>query len=187
MMRRKTLFWLMIACVALSTGCVTASSLSENRQISQRLHKDMADFYDNMAQAYYLLGYEYYKLYKEASDMKNEAAAKQYYNNSVIYKQYYDDLKASVDLMRRTSALPKFEETMQPAPPAPSSPGLTDSATTQAKVVRIKPEAQKPPVEETPAVESPAGGSEQKPSLLQRLGLRRKAVEEQPQPPAEKR
>jgi hypothetical protein len=75
-----------------------------------------------MAQAYYLLGFGYYQLHKEALANQNTAAAEQYENNAVLYKRYYDDLMSSVDLMRKEFAIEAPTEDAPPPPMAPITP-----------------------------------------------------------------
>jgi hypothetical protein len=182
-MKRRAVFLAVIGSLALGTACLTTPSVRQNEEISQRLHKDMADFYDNMSQAYYLLGYEYYKLYQEALDAKNEEAAKQYLNNARIYKQYFEDLKTYVDLMRKEYGLskpaarpPATDESKAPT----AIPISNEAITSRTEAVPIGPVAPKKPVEQRRAVQSESSSAlppaasettavEQKPGLLKRL------------------
>lgn len=117
--------------------------MRENDEISQRIRKDMADFYENMAQAYFLIGYEYHKLYLEAKEANNDDAAKQYYNNACIYKQYYQDLSNTVKVMRASMGLTVPEETVATATTTETVPTLGDSTTSRTEAVSPEPTGQK--------------------------------------------
>jgi len=100
-MRSVRLVPVAVLCGVLCSGCLWTRTVKESREISRRLHKDMIDFYENMAQAYYLLGYDYYKLHKEALKNNDKAAAEQYLHNAARYKQFYQDLMETVKMMRK--------------------------------------------------------------------------------------
>jgi hypothetical protein len=175
-MKWKALFVVAVGSLFFGTGCLTLPSVRENQEISQRIRKDMVDFYENMAQTYYLLGYEYFKLYKEATDAKNDEAAKQYLNNARLYKQYYEDLKASVDLMRERFGMPKSESKTPPLAEPPKAPSSNDSITSRTEIIPIGPAAPKPSVEKQSAIQPAAPPEsfeaapvEKKPSVLGRM------------------
>lgn len=188
-MRWRAVWLAAVGCVAMSTGCLTMPSVRENERISQRIRKDMIDFYENMAQAYYLLGYEYYKLYREATDAKNDQAAKQYLNNARLYKQYYDDLIASINVMRRNFGLPASEAKAQAFSASAPTRSEDEPTTSRTVVVPVEPAAQKAPKEDRGGVR-PEGGAavpptpfdgqapERKPGLLGRI----RSLVRRPQP-----
>jgi len=116
-MKRRFLFLVAIGVLALCSSCILApwwgagkqmrESVKENEAISEKIRKDVIAFYENIALAYYLLGFDYYKLYREATDSKNEQAATQYFNNAARYQRYYFDLMESVRVMRKNFDIPE--------------------------------------------------------------------------------
>lgn len=126
MMRCRALFWVAVGGLVFCAGCAGMPSVQRNEEISHRIRKDMVDFYENMAQAYYLLGYGYYRLHTDALAEKDEAAAERYRRNASLYKEYYEDLMQTVRLMRQSFGLPESESqplpTVDEAVPTPKSP-----------------------------------------------------------------
>jgi len=156
------------------------STVRQNEEVSRRIRRDMVDFYENMAQAYYLLGFEYYKLYDQAVNAKDVEAAKQYYHNARLYKQYYQDLMDSVNVMRESFGMPKREDRMSTATVSPTVLPSTDFTTSRTEVISVEPAGQKASAGEQPAAEavtSPTVSAEPKPSFWERLRLRGKKSE----------
>jgi hypothetical protein len=86
-----------ILCMVTLTGC---STVRKNREISQSVRKNVIDFYENMSQAYYLLAVGYLRLYKAAQSEGDEAAARQYRTDAMMYKKFSDELRASIRAWR---------------------------------------------------------------------------------------
>ncbi|KPL08976.1 hypothetical protein AMJ85_07400 [candidate division BRC1 bacterium SM23_51] len=115
MMRRRALFWVIVGGVVFCTSCVTMPSVRRNEDISRRIRKDMIDFYENMAQAYWLLGFGYYELHKEAVASDSTEAAEKYRKHAALYKTYAEDLKKSVDVWRKSLETPESSSRLLPA------------------------------------------------------------------------
>jgi hypothetical protein len=160
----------------LCIGCTWTQTVRDHERISQRMRKDIIDFYENMAQSYYLLGYGYFNLYKDALAENNEAAADMYRKNAIAYKRHYEELMNSLKVMREEYGLPASDRDLTGgagesalSPEVPVSPASPDGDPTD-------PGASPPPP--GPADETPGGASEsppppgptaQKDSFLDRL------------------
>ena len=134
--------------------------LQESREIAKRLEKDMIDYYENMAQAYYLLGFGYFQLYVEAEKHKLPEAD-QYRNMAALYKRHYEDLKESTAILRSRLGEPQAPTagpTFEPEAPAvpPDTPVL-------------EPEPAPAILPDTGPAIVPIAPVEEKPTILNRL------------------
>lgn len=108
-----------VSCLFLSSACITPRSVRENRRISRLIRKDLIDFYENMSQAYYVLGLGYYRLHKIAMTRDDLEAAKQYQSDAIMYKKFSEDLKAVVEAWRKDYNVP-VEAEMEADPTGPT-------------------------------------------------------------------
>ena len=141
-MRWKLPFWLAIGGTALGLGCVTPQSVRQNEQIYEKMCNDMIRFYDNMSQAYYILGYDCFVLSEQARSSKNDAAADLYLSHARRYKGYSEELKQSAQEMRQREGLPLPVDRRKRSDTSPITP-LEDSYTTRLVPVAV-PEAPAP-------------------------------------------
>lgn len=135
-MRRVVQFLLVVACLALFTGCflLRKQIRSEmidfyNEEVVKQVRKEMIDYYENLANAYKLLGFGYYQLYKEAEAKGDRRAAEQYRNNAALYKTYSDDLKKSAQAWRESLGVAKAQGEPQKTTSAAAGPGKPPSPT----------------------------------------------------------
>jgi hypothetical protein len=150
-----------VAGLLLGTGCMWTQTVRDHERISQRMRKDIIDFYENMAQSYYLLGYGYFNLYKDALAENNEAAADMYRKNAIAYKRHYEELMNSLKIMREEYGLPASDKDLTSgagesalSPEIPEDPDTPGSGSTE-------PDASSLP--SGPGVETPGAGPEATP------------------------
>jgi hypothetical protein len=93
MQRCVVAVWVM----ALGLGCGTVQP-SGQQAVSRQVRKDIGDFYRNMADSYFVLGYGYFALQQEALKMGDKDRAALYEKNARLYKTHSDDMKRTLDL-----------------------------------------------------------------------------------------
>ncbi|MCX8036505.1 MAG: hypothetical protein N3D11_05510 [Candidatus Sumerlaeia bacterium] len=130
-MRQTRSVAVIVGVAALGVACATPWSLSRaqrhNEELQQQVHRDILTFYENMAQAYWVLAYDCFLLSEEAQAAKNEALAQQYAKRADMYKRYSEDLKASLRATQESLSMTKpveaASETAAPANPPAIEPG----------------------------------------------------------------
>jgi hypothetical protein len=98
----KRLFPLLLICLlpACLTSCADLHTLTQARAIDREIQIDRLKFYEKMRDAYFLLGYEYYTLAKEAEERKDAKRAEEYSRKAALYDLFQKDIKRTADQMR---------------------------------------------------------------------------------------
>ncbi len=125
-MKRTQSVAAIVGIAALGAACATPWSLSRaqrhNEELQKQVHKDILTFYENMAQAYWVLAYDCFLLGEEAQAAKNEALAQQYIKRADMYKRYSEDLKASLRATQGSLGMSPPAETAETQAPAAEAP-----------------------------------------------------------------
>lgn len=99
---------------ALVTSCVSPITIKAVEQHQRRLDSDMAIFYENVADAYFLVGWEYYELAKELEQSAKAAEAEKYFRKAHVFSEFSKEL-------RRNSRKHQVEQGLEsPVPEAPA-------------------------------------------------------------------
>lgn len=124
-----------VGVAALGVACATPWSLSRaqqrNEELQQQIYRDILTFYENMAQAYWVLAYDCFLLSEEAQAAKNEALAQQYSKRADMYKRYSEDLKASLRATQESLGMIRPAETAAPTSASETPPAVNPGPAAQ--------------------------------------------------------
>ena len=116
-LRTILLITVLFSLCILTSGC---SHYKEMRMMSQQMRDDQLEFYEYLANSYYLLGYEYYNLAEELKAQKYPVRSQQMAKRAKLYYEQSEDLNSSAESLRRrfsssSSSDAKTEKSPQPA------------------------------------------------------------------------
>ncbi len=101
---------LLTLAAALAASCVSPITIDAVEQRQRRLDSDMAIFYENVADAYFLVGWEYYELAKELEQSTRAAEAEKYFRKAHVFSEFSKEL-------RRNSRKHRIEQGLESSVP----------------------------------------------------------------------
>ena len=95
----------------------------ENEKMMRDFHRDAIKFYEETADAYFIIGYEYYKMARDMEAKEDAEGAQQYAIRAKLYHEFSNDLQSAAD--RRQKQLDELEDKLaaDQAPPLESMDG----------------------------------------------------------------
>jgi hypothetical protein len=92
--------FLFLSALAL-TGCASMGALSRADRIEREAKKDRLVFYERLSDAYFILGYEYFSLAKEAEARGEKSRFDDYCTRARLYNVFYRDMKKLAEEARQ--------------------------------------------------------------------------------------
>lgn len=81
-------------------GCSHMEALRDAHHLERKMRVDRLRHFEKIADAYFLIGLEYYKLAKNAQKAGDQEKAAEYAGRSKFYNLFYRDLKEMTETMR---------------------------------------------------------------------------------------
>jgi hypothetical protein len=78
--------------LAVSSACTIPQMIDEVRERQVRLDGDIAMFYENVADAYFLVGWEFFELAKEMEKAGKTSESEKYYRKAHIFSTFSKQL-----------------------------------------------------------------------------------------------
>ena len=101
MMRRSVAGLAVVAMAApFALGCAHVNALVRADRIEREVRVEQLKFYEKLADAYFILGYEYYSLATEAEDSGRVDRAGSYGTRAKLYHVFSRDARAQAEELR---------------------------------------------------------------------------------------
>jgi hypothetical protein len=97
---------LLFALMLVLPGCAGIPFSRSYEKAARNFREDVIHFYDNVSDAYFILGYEYYELSREFEKKGNPEQAAYYNDKATMYYNLSKDLKNAAAETRHLSQEP---------------------------------------------------------------------------------
>lgn len=85
--------WLVPIAGVAALGCAPYWRLTELEQRQKRFESDMVRFYENVADAYFLIGWEYFELAQELEEQGKTEASQKYAHRARLFSEFSKEMK----------------------------------------------------------------------------------------------
>jgi hypothetical protein len=103
--------------ILLLGGCVSIPALTRARNLDREIQLDRLRFYEKISDAYFILGYEYYALAKQAEDEIQPERAREHATKATMYNIFYREMREAAEQLRA-----ELERGSRTPPEEPSVP-----------------------------------------------------------------
>jgi len=112
---RLPLALLLSLVLAAASGCAWLPMRSDTQARQEKLEQDIATFYKNVADAYFLAGWEFYELAKEMEKAGKTEEASKYYHKAYILSRFSSELRknAGQSSGKNGMSLPRLPSEME--------------------------------------------------------------------------
>ena len=86
------------------TSCVPQKMLEETRARQDQIETDVIRFYENVADAYFLVGWEYFELAQEMEKSGKTEASQKYASKARVFSEFSKELKRNAQQVRDRSS-----------------------------------------------------------------------------------